>query len=57
MIRGIDCVRTINGGFYLVVNYDNKSEVIHSNEITNEMYRFISEATQYPYKDTVFYRK
>lgn len=55
MIKGIDYVRT-SKGFYLVVNYDNRNEVIHRNEITNEMYRFISEATQYPYGDTVFYR-
>lgn len=56
MIIGIDYVRTSNN-FYLVVNYDNMSEVIHQNEITGEMYRFISEAAQYPDGDTVFYRK
>lgn len=56
MIIGIDYVRTSNN-FYLVVNYNNKNEVIHSDEISNEMYRFISEAKQYPYGDTVFYRK
>ncbi len=56
MIRGIDYIRT-NNSFYLVVNYDNRNEVIHPNEITNEMYRFIGEAKQYPYGNTVFYRK
>lgn len=55
MIIGIDYVRTSNN-FYLVVNYDNMSEVIHQNEISNEMYHFISEAKQYSYEDTVFYR-
>lgn len=57
MIKGIDYVSTINGGFYLVVNYSNRNEVIHQNEITDEMYRFIAEAKQYPDGDTVFYRK
>ena len=47
MIKGID---------YIVVNYDNRNEVIHSDEITGEMYHFIAEAKQYPDGDTVFYR-
>lgn len=55
MIIGIDYVRTSNN-FYLVVNYNNKNEVIHSDEITGEMYHFIAEAKQYPDGDTVFYR-
>lgn len=54
-MKGIDYVKTANG-FYLVVNYDNRNEVIHPDEITNEMYRFISEAKQYLDGDTVFYR-
>lgn len=56
MIKGIDYVRT-NESFYLVVNYSNRNEVIHQNEITSEMYHFIAEAKQYPDGDTVFYRK
>ena len=55
MIKGIDYVKT-NNSFYLVVNYSNRNEVIHQNEITDEMYRFIAEAKQYPDGDTVFYR-